>query len=205
VTTLNLAVGASADDAFENPSATSINGTTALVDNTDEFAGWRWQNVTIASGSTVNSAILSVRITATTTDEPKLTLWGDDHDNAAQFAANIGDISGRTKTAATGTWNDTDVGSPINTFQQFGAATNGGAGTSLHAVVQEIIDRAGWASGNALAMFCSQTAPLDTTRDFGIDMYDLTSAAGALLDIDYTAGAGGGATIRNLASLGVGV
>jgi len=138
------------------------------VDAVDEWYAFRFQNVTIAPGSTINTAVLSVVCGGNTTDEPLHLFYGHDHDNAPVLTTGANDISARTKTTATVLWNNTDLGAP-GTFSP----------PDMAAIVQEIIDRPGWASGNAIVIFCNGNA--DGTRDLAVGNGNNT------FDIDYTA------------------
>lgn len=180
MTTFNVAVSASADDGHENSSGTvnTTNTFSIIVDATNEWIGVRFQNVTVPSGATINSASLSF-VPSSSGDEPNHPIYGNDVDNAAAFTAGAtSDISTRTRTTATVTWSSTNLGA---------------TGTSLHStpdlatIVQEIIDRAGWASGNAMAFMLQGSS--DGTRDLEVYLYDNGSLIPEL-DIDYTAGGG---------------
>lgn len=180
-------MSASADDAFEDTAGTVVtNGLFAAVDNTDEWAGFRWQGVTIDQGDTINTAVLSVSFNSTASDEPRVTFYGEDADNAALFTTAGSSISSRTRTTASVNWHSTDLGAVSYSFV---------AAPDLSAIVQEIVDRGGWANGNSLVIVCNQTPPSDSARDFTVQTYDQTSAYAAKLDIDYTAGGGGGGAL----------
>ena len=108
-------------------------------------AGTRWglfyfTNVTVPSGATVSSATLSLNIVNTSNDDPNLDIYCNDVDNASAPSTGVGDISARALTTAKATWNATGIGAGTKTSADFATA------------VQEVIDRAGWASGNALAV-----------------------------------------------------
>lgn len=193
MTTLNLQVGASADDARQsNTDTVSTNATAADSDGVDEHIGLRWTGVTIAGGATIDDAICSIHIPDVGFDEPKHQIRGEDADNAGAFTTGNNDIDGRTRTTASVQWNSADLGIGAASFQEWGCATAGGAGASVASIVQEIVDRAGWAEGNALVMIFEQHTSSDTNRDLGMTTYDGGTTNAAKLDIDYTAGAGGG-------------
>ena len=101
------------------------------VDSCD--AGVRFRNISIPQGSTIVSATLSVYVSSELGVNPSIIIAGDDQDDADTWSS--GEVGGHTQTTATVTksswsvnWNDIDV----------------------TAIVQEIIDRAGWVSGNAM-------------------------------------------------------
>ncbi len=181
MTTLNLEVDFSADDADEAGNGTVLITATSTntVDATNEWIGLRFRGVTITGGSTINSATLSMVPFSSATDEPNHPIYCDDSDNAAAFSTSANNISSRARTTATVTWSSTNLGA--NGSTRFNAP-------DVAALVQEVIDRAGWASGNAIAFVIQGSA--DSTRDLAIVTFDGSAANAAHLDIDYTAGAG---------------
>ncbi len=200
-TTLNLQVGASADDANEiSDGTTTLTSTTFTSDASTEWFGWRFLNVTIDGTATIDDAILSVYLTSGTGgDEPGMRGEANNVDDAAVFvsgAANF-NISGRANTTAEVQWDDADLGSAGGLFEEWGCSVTGGAGLTWEAVIQEVIDRAGWASGNDIALLAGGLG-LGSTRDLTLDFYDTNTARAAKLDIDYTAAGGGGTAIKDI-------
>lgn len=184
MTTLNIPIAASADDAIEaTPAAASVTAASGLSDATNEWQGLRFVNVTIPSGATINTASVSVVIAVTSQDEPNHPIYGNDVDDAAAFSAIAGSVSGRTQTTATVTWSSTDLGA---------TGTSRHDSPDLSTIVQEIIDRGGWASGNAMAFMIQGSS--DASRDFNFFFYDNGSLIPEF-DADYTAGGGGGLDI----------
>ena len=199
-TTLNLVVGASSDDAYQLTSDTVfITDTTDLSDAVTEHFGWRFTSVTIAGGATIDSAFLTVEITNSSSDEPQHQVKGQAADNAGTFVATDNNIDSRTRTTASVQWNSADLGAG-NTRYEWGAAAGAPtAGADIKAIIQEITDRAGWASGNAIALIAEQHTA-SSTRDLAVLMYDNASADAAALDIDYTAGSGA-ITLQSIAGI----
>jgi hypothetical protein len=193
MTTLNLQVSASADDANQDATnAVSITDLTVVTDAVDEHVGLRFTNVTIPPGSTINDARLTVRISGTTAnDEPQHRLRGELSANAAAFTTGSNDIDARARTTAAVDWDSADLGASGNDFQW--GAPNGAptSGANLSAIIQEIINQGGWASGNALVLIFEQHTG-NALRDLGIVLYDGVPANAARLSIDYTAPAAGG-------------
>lgn len=168
--TINLQVAASADDARQGGAGTvSITGTTMSVGATGEWAGVRFNNVTIPQGATISSATASFYVTTTASDDPDVIVYGDDVDDAAAFTTTNNDISGRTLTTASTTWQGTAVGTGFKTVD-------------VTTSVQEIISRGGWASGNDLALILDG----QSTNVVVIRAYDGTPSEAAKLDITYT-------------------
>jgi hypothetical protein len=143
-------VATSADDAEENLSthATVINSTDLelVIDTASQVVGIRFPVVSIPKSAAISTAF--IQFTDKTgenlnTDPISLTIKGQAADNAATFAATASNISSRPDTAASvawvpPTWADAAAGPDQRTPE-------------LKSLVQEIVDRAGWASGNALA------------------------------------------------------
>ena len=202
-TTLNLQVGASSDDASQVTSdVVNLIATTVLIDDTTEHCGLRWTNVTIPGGSTINAATLTLVINDTTEDEPQHQVRGQAADNAGTFTLTSNDIDGRARTTASVQWNAANLGAIAGSSWEWGAP-NGSptAGANLNTVVEEITDRAGWVSGNALVMIYEQHT-LSATRDLGIRTFDNASSVAANLYIDYKSGA---TIFQTLPAVAVGV
>jgi hypothetical protein len=140
--------------------------------------GWRWQNVTIAKDSTINSASIEYDQMYSAAGPAEGDWWGSDEDSAADWSAGTAPSS-RTKTSE----------SVAETF----SATNGEyASNDIATIIAEITSRAGWVSGNNLAIIWWSTEP--DASDY-VQIEDLSTVGGgseaAILTVDYTAPAGG--------------
>lgn len=173
MTTFNGQVAASADDALQSGSTVNITGLNIRINGTTIWGGWRFQNVTVPQGATISDAYLEFFVTSL--DDPNLVIYGEAADDAAAFAASSNDISGRGRTTANYTWNQANVGALA--FRSTGTG-------SLTSVVQEIVNRAGWASGNDMAFVLNGA----TGGDVQIRAYDNVTTDAAKLTIVYTAG-----------------
>lgn len=195
-TTLNLQVAASSDDAHQVATpATVTNGTTtSTIDATNEWAGFRWLNITIPQGALINAAVFSTVPVGSLADEPNHPMYMEDSDSPVTFnAANPTDISSRPRTTATVTWASADLG-VIDGNTTFYSAPD------IAALVQEVINRGGWVSGNAMALVLHGAA--DANRDLQIRTYDSDTALGSKLDIDFTVGAGASSVAKILQQMG---
>ena len=164
-------IAASADDAVQAPdTSVSITSVVMNANSASQGAGMRWQNVTIPQGSTINSATLTINVVNTSFDDPDVNIYGQAADNAAAFAATNNNVSSRTATTATVTWTATSIGAGAKNAPE------------LKTVIQEITDRAGWSSGNALALIIWGRSGASLLR---WNQYDNGSGA-ASLSIDYT-------------------
>jgi len=142
--------------------------------------GFRFLNVNIPPGSTILSAALKIcaKLTNTgaTTD---LLIEGDDEDDPATFST-YDDWNTRPRTTENVTWD-------LPTF----TAETWYTSIDFKAIIQEIINRPGWASGNALALLCKATgkAPASTGRRWGYS-WDDTPGKAVILDVSWAPPAG---------------
>lgn len=190
MSTLSLQVTASADDARNvngNGTFTSTQVSQRLGDDagTDVWGGWRWLNVTVPQGATINSATLDLFSAGTGVGTTaKGIFYGEKSANAVTFSNTTANKpEGRARTTA-------------NVQKDFDVATwaTSGFGRELVDVatlIQEIVNQATWASGNALVLVGHNNASV-SNNNIGYSTYDSAAARGAKLNIDYTASGGGG-------------
>jgi PKD repeat protein len=110
----------------------------------EQYTGVRFQNVSVPQGAIISNAYIRMRGDESDGAGSQLNIYikAEDIDNAPQFTNTNSNISDRTLTTAQYTWPD-------------GSIPGWTAGTvydtpDLSTVVQEIVDRTGWASGNAM-------------------------------------------------------
>jgi len=95
----------------------------------------RFNNVSIPQGATITSASIQLRAENTDSDVVESRIYGLNEDDTADFSS---DPTGRPTTTATVEWNFSS-GTTVNTDY---------TSPGIASVVQEIVNRAGWASGN---------------------------------------------------------
>ena len=170
--TVNVSIAASADDGQEvqgvgwNSSANDSNF--GAYSGTTYNMGLRFTGINIANAVTLDSATLSVHANAHYGTGGLGTLWGRAADNPAAFDSS-NRPSGVTKTTA-------------NT--SIPAMTAGDKTYDVMTICQELVNRSGWASGNAMAFMLLSSATGD--NDTEIATYDSGSNY-ASLSITYTA------------------
>ena len=180
MTTLDLQVSASTDDAYERGNGTFDDTATTIrvtsnSNSSNQFHGaCRWDNVTVPAGATIDTAYIEMYVDTTGADDPNFTLYGNDEDDPGA----ITDILGLTQTTASASYVTTGTGAGWY-----------GSGVEIKTIIQDIIDRAGWASGNAIVLI--MWANSDTTENFIFQSYDGTPSNAAKLHIEYTAAATG--------------
>jgi hypothetical protein len=195
-TTLNLQVGTGNDDAHETAAGGSFSAASSqflIHSNTSStsrlIGGARFTNITIAPGSTINSATGQIYILSTLQDDVNVDIFCNDVDDANDFSTEA-DVTSRTLTTATTSWVQSAAGTGFEVSPSFASA------------VQEVIDRGGWASGNNLVVIYRGKS--DINQSCICRSYNGNSAEAPKLDIDYTAPAGGTTRRRDLLLLGVG-
>jgi len=137
----------------------------------DSIVGIRFQNVSIPQGATIHSAYLEFTANVYGDTATSLTVEGEDIDDAAPFSAVADNLKDRTGTTETVTWN-------------IATSTPWSAGSSyqtpdLTDIVQEIVGRGGWASGNSMVFRLSGTGKRD------IRAYDANSSTAPKLHVVY--------------------
>jgi len=160
--TVSVKIGAGTDDAEEQD-----NGTMVLADGDLDFfqtntawLGLRFQSVAIPNGATINSAV--VRLTAQNSDTGTpgtADIFCEDVDDATTFTSTASDISNRTTTTASVSWEDEQNWIRDQAFDT----------PDISAVVQEVIDRAGWATGQDLNVIFQRTAAANDRDAYSFD------------------------------------
>jgi hypothetical protein len=182
MTELILRPLASADDVRGVSENLALDGTVIQVSGSNILALIRFPNMTIPQGATITSAVLQGYFYNTSYDSGALTLAGIAADNRGAFA----------EADTTPTWTTATVAVDISNVMTSGSGFYTIA--TVTGIVQEIVNRAGWASGNAIALgMHSQTS--GDLRIYAWDYSDHTYAA--KLIINYTA-SGGGSMVRRV-------
>ena len=170
-------IGAWADDGVEVSG--SWDGTHGLANigrgngGALQHGGFRFQTVDVPQGATVSSATLTIRVSVIS-GTPTVSIYADDVDDAPAWGASSRPSSGFTKTTA-----QTDITSAIGT---------GLKAIDVTAIVQEIVDRAGWTNNNDIRFGAFNTKASGSDQHFTVQMYENAGTDEAQLDITYTAG-----------------
>ena len=166
---IDIRVDQSSDDAEENVSTGAVNLTSSDMElvfdgSTQQLVGLRFQDVTIPQGATIVSAVLEFETDETDSGSTSVVIRGEDADDAATFTTTNSDISSRTTTTASVAWSSIPAWNTVNELHQ---------SPDLTSIVQEIVDRPGWASDNdmvfiieAAASGCSSSACQRTAESF---------------------------------------
>jgi len=177
---VSVRVNQSSDDAEEALDDGSVDITSSdleLINDSgtggpgDQIVGVRFQGVSVPAGAIVHRAYIEFETDATATSlaAATLTISGQADDNPVTFTEADDDISDRAKTTASATW----IPDPWDTVDEKHQTSD------IKTIVQEIVDRSGWSSGNAMAFLIEG----DGTRE--AEAFDGEQAAAPLLVIEY--------------------
>ena len=147
---LERLISASSDDAEERVSNSSVQFTSTdleLVDDgtREQLVGLRFTDITIPNQSTIENAYIQFQADETNTGAISLTIEGEAIDDASTFASVAGNISLRSVTSAFVLWSPPD-------WTAIGEAGPDQRTPDVSSVIQEIVNRPGWSSGNSLSI-----------------------------------------------------
>lgn len=187
--TLTVQVAASSDDAAVNQTKSVYQETDVwLVNDSSKngasqtyTVGLRFQSVTIPQGATINAATLDIYVRAIK-DDVNVDIHAEAADNAATFAS-TNTPEDRTRTTASVLWSATGLTD--------GTTDAWATSPDIASVVQEVVNRAGWTSGNSLAIICRGRIDAGIIRTLQYMSYDGNTAKAAKLNVTYTTGGGG--------------
>ncbi len=151
--TLEIPVIASHDDGEEpliadQPVLASDDLELANTSDGDQVVGIRFQNVTIPRDSEITQAFIDFTVDEKTSGITNLTINGEAADNTVEFAWTYHNIIDRPTTSASVVWDDVPSWNKVGEVQTT---------PDIASVVQEIVNRGGWSSGNALVMLIRGT------------------------------------------------
>ena len=146
-------------DRNENDAAQSLSNGNMIV-GTDELTigfnsntpseqqivGLRFEELGIPQGAVITSAVLEMDATQTNTGGGTLSIWADDSDSAAPFSSADYNLTGRTSTTETVSFN-TGAWMDGNTYES----------EDLSNIIQELVDRPGWCGGGDVALMLGGT------------------------------------------------
>jgi hypothetical protein len=110
-----------------------------------QTVGLRYANVDIPRGARIIRADVQFTAASISSETTTLTIQGEVSDDARPFLAAAGNISSRPRTAAAADWSPPP-------WDRVGAAGPAQRTSDVKAVLQEIVNRPGWISGNDLAL-----------------------------------------------------
>lgn len=175
-TTTTAPYGGGDTYAFDN-SATTLKIGYQAVDNMAFQDGYTWiafvriADLTIPQGATITTAKIHFHSpTSSSAASKTLVIDAEDSDNTSSPSVES-NIRSATKTTATVNWTlPSTFGSTLDTPE-------------IKTIVQEVVDRSGWASGNAMTFFFHTPA---TSADWNLTARTYDQAAGQAPHIEIT-------------------
>ena len=113
----------------------------------DQTIGLRFQEIDVPNAATIISAEILFTSKGTSTDTAEFTIKGIDEDNVIQFSSTADDITDRTTTSASVSWVPESWILSSETFST----------DDITSIVQEIVNRGGWVSGNSMGFIIETT------------------------------------------------
>jgi hypothetical protein len=132
----------------------------------------RFTGIDIPQGAIITAASIQFQTDETDSVATSLEIRGQDADDTAAFTSADGNISSRPVTAASVAW------SPA-AWTSVGEAGADQRTPDLSPVIQEIVDRPGWASGNAMVIIVTGTGERTA------ESYNGSSSGAPLLHIEF--------------------
>lgn len=139
----------------------------------NQTVGIRFTNITIPTNAIISKAYVQFTTEAGTTGNCALNIEGEAVDNAPFFSESIYNVSSRSRTNTKINW------TPFR-WAKGGAAGAAQATPDLKAVIQEIVSRPGWQSGNALVLLLTGTGKRTAFS------YEGNAAAAPKLVVEFT-------------------
>jgi hypothetical protein len=177
-TTFERRVAANSDDAEEKNGTPTIAsgdldlGLDAAVGGVPQIVGIRFLNVTIPQGAAITNAWVQFKTNTVDSSASSLVIQGQAADNPTTFTTSANNLSARPQTASSSNW-----APPPWTVQ--GETGPGQRTTNIASVIQEVVSRPGWVSGNALVLIITGTGHREA------EAYNGDPAGAALLHVEY--------------------
>lgn len=146
--------------------------------------GLRFNNVAIPQGATVTDATIQFNCDKEGADPVEVTIFGENVGNAAAYDGTSGEVTARALTSANAVWN-------IPEWVSAGDRGDAQKTVDLSSIVQEIINRGDWLSGNSINFIIKNTGASAnvTVDDVGREAENYSSSKpedGAELTIKFT-------------------
>ena len=152
-------------------------GNEAAANKDPQLVGLRFTNITIPKGAIITKAYLKFTVDATgkNTDPCNLFIYAQDADNPLTFDPSVNfNISSRAQLKDSIAW---DIAAA--TWKTVGESGADQTSSDVSRLVQTLINRSGWTSGNAIAFFIKGSGLREA------DAFDDAPTTAALLVIEY--------------------
>ncbi|HSV37958.1 MAG TPA: hypothetical protein VLI04_04285, partial [Nocardioidaceae bacterium] len=178
--TLEVRVATGSDDAEQSVRSGKTALTSADLEittdgNTVQLVGVRFVGLGIPQGATITNAYVQFRVDTVSTVATSVTIRAENADSTPTYVSVNNNLGLRALTTASVGW----VPAP---WQTAGASGEAQRTPDLKTLVQAVVNRSGWATGNAMAFQLSGTG-MRTAESF-----EGGAAFAPLLHVEYTIG-----------------
>jgi hypothetical protein len=156
-TTVTSRVSAGSDDAEERQTGGTVYITSSdlelVYDSSttgNQYVGMRFNSVNVPQGKTITNAYIQFTVDEKDSGSTSLTIKGQAADNPGAFTTADYNVSSRATTTASAAWSPAAWGT-------VGAAGADQRTPDLKSIVQEIVNRAGWAQNNSMVFIITGT------------------------------------------------
>jgi hypothetical protein len=174
-TVIDVRVSASLDDAEESSQGSvklRSSDLQLVSENSDQTVGLRFRGLAIPQGAVITKAFVQFQVDEKKNKSGLLAIQAEAIDDAPTFRRVRKNISTRARTAASVEWSP-----PV--WTKVGAAGADQRTPDIASVIQEVVDRPGWASGNSLVIVITGTGKRVAESFNGVP------AAAPLLHVEY--------------------
>ena len=174
-TNFSVSIATDMDDVEENSGGGMYTNSSDLEmaddgGTTNQKIGLKFNGISIPEGATINSASIDFYAEGNNSNATNLTIVGEGADDAASFTSSNNDLTSRTTTTASVVWNSIGAWLDNNSYSS----------PDLSTIVQEIVSRPGWGSGNDMVFKITGSG---TRR---AESFEGTGGPQALLQVNYT-------------------
>lgn len=177
--TISVRVSSTNDDAEERVAKGSMDLASSdlniVTDGSNvQIVGVRFRNLAIPKGAKIEKASILFAVDEATTNTASAVIRGQATGDASAFSSTVKNISSRAQTTASASWSN------MPQWTTVGAAGSAQRTPELKSVVQEVVNRSDWSSGNDVAFILTGSGVRTA------ESYDGSSAKAPLLTITYT-------------------
>jgi hypothetical protein len=173
----DIPIRASVDDAEQRTSGTmnvSSGDLNLAVDGTVvQTEGMRFTGVNVPKGAIITKAYVQFQVDEVSTGASNVSFFGQASDAPLSFSTAASNISSRAKTAAS-------VSFSFQTWPTLNVRGTAQQTADLSTIIQELVNRGGWATGGAMALIVSGTGERTA------ESFDGGAAKAPVLHIEWT-------------------
>jgi hypothetical protein len=174
---VEVRVAANSDDAEEKTATGKVSLTSSDLELTTDgtsvqIVGMRFLGVPVPKGATILNAYLQFKVDEISSAAASLTVQGQAADTTVAFTTATRNVSLRPRTGASVPWTPA-------AWPTVGTAGPDQRTPNIASVIQEIVNRPGWASGNSLVILISGTGKRVA------EAYNGDRAGAPLLHVEY--------------------